>query len=566
MIALLARWVLVSGALLFLAHRRAAEGLDALQQARDELTANALLQGKGVNVLSEAERDFSSAHSVASNPLLAPWRLVPIINNNVSSVRSLTSSAEQIARAGATAARQSAVALRQHPATGAQRLALLGNISAIAGQANDAVRNVGAGPDSQLIGPVATAHTTFVDRQHKLQTATADARALAVGAAQLLTGPRRYLVLAANNAEMRNGSGMFLEAGVATFANGAFSVGPMQSTEVFNLPAGAVPMSPTLASLWGWTLPNQFWFDLATTPRFDETAPLAAQMWQAATGQSVDGVLAVDPVGLEALLKAQGPIQVGGRQLSGDNLVSYLLEDQYDSFPSGPTGSENRRDQLGSVAQAAVDALATRPWDATALVSHLTAVGTGRHVLAWAKDPVEERAWRAAGIDGSLTSDSLAVSVMNFGGNKLDPYLSVDARLTVTPGPNGTSLVQVHLQLHNGAPADLNPYAAGPNSNTSLVAGEYQGILAVNSPRAGSLPTVRGAGPSIVAGLDGPTKSVASGYFQLPRGQSLAAEVDFRLPAGVRGLKIESSGRVPPITWHYGGSVFLDTAPDHVAW
>jgi hypothetical protein len=563
---LLLVWVLASGILLFLARQRASSGLDALQKAGSQLTADSLLQGKGLHALQEAQRDFSSAHGLASNPALVPWRLVPIAGNNVGSVRGLTGSAKQVARLGATAARDGSAALRQHPSTGDQRLALLNNIAAIADRAHQGLARLDLGPDSQLIGPVANARVQFLDRLNKLRTATADATALAAGAAHLLSGPRRYLVLAANNAEMRAGSGMLLEAGSATFAQGSFTIGPMVSTNDINVPPGAVALSANLAALWGWVTPNQTWTSLATTPRFDETAPLAAQMWQAATGQSVDGVLAVDPVALQALLAAQGPIQVGGQQLSGDTVVSYLLMDQYSSFSGDPTGHEDRRDQLGSVAQASVDALASRPWQAASLVSHLTAVGKGRHVLAWAKDPVEERAWQAAGIDGALKSDSLAVSVMNFGGNKLDPFLTVDATLSIQPRGDGSSDAQVKLQLHNRAPTGLVPYVAGPNSITTLVAGEYQGILAVNVPGAASLPSLRGVAPLIVAGVDGPTKVVAGGYFQIPRGQTLDAEADFRLPAGLRELQVESSARVPPISWHYRHQQFLDTASEHVVW
>ena len=39
--------------------------------------------------------------------------------------------------------------------------------------------------------------------------------------ATILQGPQTYLVLAANNAEMRAGSGAFLDVGVATTSDGS---------------------------------------------------------------------------------------------------------------------------------------------------------------------------------------------------------------------------------------------------------------------------------------------------------------------------------------------------------
>ena len=101
---------------------------------------------------------------------------------------------------------------------------------------------------------------------------------MAAGMQLLLQGPRRYLVLVANNAEMRAGSGMFLSVGVASFADGAFSVGDFRPTPDFNLPAGSVAVPPDLQNLWGFLHPTEEWRNLASTPRFDVSASLAAQM------------------------------------------------------------------------------------------------------------------------------------------------------------------------------------------------------------------------------------------------------------------------------------------------
>ena len=52
-------------------------------------------------------------------------------------------------------------------------------------------------------------------------------------------------------------------------------------------------------------------------------------MWKALTGQQVDGVLALDPVTLQALIAAEGPVTVDGVELNADNVVRYILHDQY---------------------------------------------------------------------------------------------------------------------------------------------------------------------------------------------------------------------------------------------
>src|SRR5205085_5157087 len=113
--------------------------------------------------------------------------------------------------------------------------------------------------------------------------------------------------------------------------------------------------------------------------RFDVTAPLAAEMWRAATGETVDGVLAVDADTMRAVLAAQGPIDAGGQTLDGSNVVGFLLRDQYAGV-SNTDPQAGRRDLLGEIARAAIDTLDSRPWKSADLVGQLGDVGHGRHV------------------------------------------------------------------------------------------------------------------------------------------------------------------------------------------
>jgi hypothetical protein len=559
-------WLLGTIGLIYLARQRVNSGLGTLQSARDQLNADALLRGQGLDALQHAKRDFSSAHSLATNPILAPWSVIPLAGSNVGAVRALTAAAEHVATVGAQVARDGSAALRSQPATGAERLAVLDHVAAIAARAAHDLDHVSLGPDFFLIGPLGDARARFLDRLQRLREAVTNAQALATGAAQVLRGPRRYLVLAANNGEMRAGSGMILSSGVATFGAGTFSIGAMGPSFDRDLGPGTVPVPPALAPLWGWLAPSQHWRNLATTPRFDVTAPLAAQMWQAATGEHVDGVLAVDAVALQALLAAQGPIQVAGQQLTGADTLSYLLLGQYRGIASSAASEADRRDQLSAIARASVDTASSRPWNAQALVSDLSAVGKGRHILAWSRDPVEERAWEGAGIAGELHADSLAVSIMNFGGNKLDQFLHVDATLSVQTRAGGGSDARLHLRLHDDAPPGLPGYVAGPNAASGAAEGVYQGILAVNVPGFASLPLLHGITPTLAAGLDGPTKVTAAGYFQIPRGQTLDVTIQFQLPPGVGEITVEPSARVPPIAWQFRSLKFTDTAVEHLAW
>ena len=556
-------WVGSVGVMLVKARSDVNRGVDRLQSTQARLTPDAVARGAGRSDLQAAGRDFASAHDLVDNPLVAPFKIIPIVGRQVKSVASLTDAATRVVSIGDDAIAQVQRKLDQKPKTGPERIQLLDDLHTIASSALGKIRKVDLGPADSLVGPVKDARKKFVDKLHDATDALANADALAAGLSKLLKGPSKYLVLAANNAEMRAGGGMLLSAGILTVEDGRLTLGDMNSTSDLRLPAGAVPVPGALGALWGFTRPTEEWRNLATTPRFGTTGPLAAQMWKALTGESVDGVLALDPLMLRALLAAEGPVEVDGVELNADNVVDFILHDQYKDTTTDPQNGA-RRDRLSAIAHAAIDALDQRDWEPSTLLKELSAAVEGRHFLAWSSDPLEEKAWVGAGMAGRLSTDSLLVAVLNFGGNKLDRFLSIDADLSTRDAGDG-SLVTLELKLHNGAPLFDVPYVIGPYPGTGNEAGEYIGQVAVSFPAVAGKPHLQGAGPLSVAGNDGPTQVVAA-QVDLKRGEDKTVTLTFQLPKGYTELEIEPSARVPPVQWHFRGLGWDDSAPRSVKW
>jgi hypothetical protein len=564
LVVALVAWILVSGVVMWSARQHVNDGLDALTRARAAIEEDGLVSGAASKELRAARAAFDDAHALAGGFVMVPWRVIPLVGTNVRSVKSLTEAAARVADVGRRAADDSAVLLDQHPSTGPERLEVLRGLAKVTRRAQRDLRDVDLGPDFFLVGPLGDARERFVERFHQLRSSLADGAAASSGVENMLRGPRRYLVLGANNGEMRAGSGMLLSAGTATFENGTFSLDEMRSTTELPLPAGAVAVPPELERIWGFVPMTRDWRWLATSPRFDVTAPLAAEMWEKATGQRVDGVLALDPVTLEALLRAQGPIEVDDRRLSADDVLKFLLLDQYTFADASTPDQVARRDQLSSVAKAAVDTLETRSWNPDQLARQLSQSGRGRHVLAWARDPAEQRAWTAAGVGGELHANSLAVSLLNTGGNKLDQFLEIESRLEVRPRADGGRDATVHLTVTNRAGTDLPRYVGGPYQGLDLAAGEYQGLVTVNTPGVGSQPALEGLPSLVVAGRDGPTRTVAAGPLRVLPGATATVTVEFVLPGGLTEMLVEPSARVPPIQWRFRGERWEDTAPHTV--
>ena len=336
----------------------------------------------------------------------------------------------------------------------------------------------------------------------------------------------------ANNAEMRAGSGMFLEAGVLSSNGGSLQLGDLVLTGNIPLTPGEVTVSAQLERNWGFLKPGVDWRNLGLTPQFDVNGPLAASMWQAKTGQHVNGVLAVDVVALSQLLAVTGPVTLpDGTVINSSNAEQFLLHDQYNGLSSTGTDAAEgvREEQQGALAQAEFNALDTESLDLKTLSGALAGMVSGRHILVWSADPATEASWEATGVAGTLSADSTLVAVLNRGGNKLDPYLQVSCSLQVDGRGGSGTTGTLTVRMKNTTPPGQG-YIGGPFPGLGTVYGEYPGLLAVNLPAvARHLQLTRG-GPGVVLGVEGPTWVLAAPV-DMKAGQSETDVIRFDPPA-----------------------------------
>ena len=545
----LAVWLVVVGLMLWWARNDATEGLSLVEEARAQSSVGELEQGRAVEPLRRAEASFRSASRLLSSPALAPLRVLPVAGRQLRSGRKLTAAAAEVAGVGVDAVGDARSALSRPHRSGPERIVLLQELARITGQAEARLARVDPGPGRALVGPLASKRQELVDRLDEARRSVNDGHDVLQGLVSMLSGSR-YLVLAANNSEMRAGSGMFLSAGQLETANGELSLGEFRTlTDLVVPPAAAPPIQDAdLAARWGWLAPNREWRNLATTPRFPASAGLASRMWTAVGGGAVDGVLALDPMALQAVVEATGPVSVGGRSIAADSIDDLLLHDQYLGLnPRDGAAQAGRREQLGAIAKSAFEALQQRDWDVSTLATGLAESARGRHILAWSARPSEQQGWVGAKVDGSLDPASLVVSVLNTGGNKLDRFLQVDARLRFEPQDRLTGAT-LEVALQNVTPDGEPPYIAGPSPGSDVGPGDYSGLLTVNVPGQAGAVTVEGQETFLAAGPDGPTKVVAFPVV-VRKGAGQTFTIRFRLPEGHGPLRVEPSARVPAVSW-----------------
>ncbi|HEX7442975.1 MAG TPA: DUF4012 domain-containing protein, partial [Acidimicrobiales bacterium] len=531
---------------------------------RSTTDPTALTAGATEVALDRASTEFAAAHSDLSVPWMVPATWLPVLGRQLRSARSLSSAAQQVSTIGSGFLRQVHDVLDQPHGAGPQRVQSLQRLSVLSLAAARQLTAVDTGPGQALVGPLARKHDQFVSQLDDARSRLVKAAGVSAVTATILQGPQTYLVLAGNNAEMRAGSGAFLEVGTATTGDGSIHLADLGPSGQLALAPGQVVVTGDLQRNWGWLQPGVDWRNLGLTPQFDVTAELAARMWAARTGQQVNGVLALDIVGLRQIMAATGPVQVGSRSLDAGNVEQYLLHDQYIGLSDNSSGDTTREDALGAIASTVLRQLQGQSTDLRSLASAVSGAVAGRHLMVWSSNPVDQAAWVAAGASGTVSSSSLAVTVVSQGGNKLDQYLPVSVTVATRPDRSGTA-VTLTTTLTNRTPGGQSQFIAGPFPGLPLVYGDYSGVVAENLPLAARDVTMTGTGPVSANGVEGPTWLVAAPLV-IHQGGTTTVVVHFHLPTAHGTMTVVPSARVPAEQWTAGGRTFTDERPQTITW
>lgn len=323
----------------------------------------------------------------------------------------------------------------------------------------DAASAVDGISDAGLIGPVADAKDSLAEALGKVAglSATLD-DALVVAPVMLgADGPRNYLVLFQNNAELRSAGGIPGAFALVHAEDGLLQLVAQASTTDFSAkdgPALAVPAAS--AAVFGDGMSSHIQ-DVTMTPDFALSATLATAMWERKFGGSVDGVIAVDPVALSYLLGATGPVTLAdGSTLTKANAVTSLLVDVYHRYPVG----DDQDAYFADAAASSFKAVTAGAADPRELVTALARAGDENRISLWSNDEKVQSVLAGttlAGLDAAqkvMGVQAYGVYLNDATGAKMDPYLDVAMAVGSTPRKDGHSDVSVAVTLASTAAAD----------------------------------------------------------------------------------------------------------------
>ncbi len=493
-------------------------------QARTNLRAAAALVGTlerqledrdvagARSTLTDLQRHTGAARRETSDPVWWAAGGLPALGDDIRTVRDLAAATDELSRTALPGLIDAAQALdpkQLAPTGGRIDLAPIGRAApaVVAGdrQVRAIAARVAALDRPGLLRQVREAVQTLSTKLAAAQRATASAvRAVTLLPPMLgANGPRTYLLVFQNLAEVRGTGGIWGAWATVRADNGMLSMQRQGSAGDINSRSPKVPLSPDQLALFSDRMGTYFQ-DVNLTPDFPAAAQLAREMFRQAYGETVDGVLATDPVALSYLLRGAPPVVLDRRvSLTSANAVQLLLNQVYLSVPD-----PKKQDLVFAAAARGVFAAISRGGaSGTTTIDGVRRAASERRLLLWSADSAEQQQIAATTAAGAVTGGAAPIVnlFLNDGtGSKMDYYVRQTVDAVTSDCTTDTPIVTVTLTLRSTVPSTPLPdYVTGAGIY-GVPVGTARTNVTVLSPVDGSVTQARidGQPAGIGTGVD----------------------------------------------------------------
>ncbi|WP_257032423.1 DUF4012 domain-containing protein [Arthrobacter psychrochitiniphilus] len=395
---------------------------------------------------------------------------------------------------------------------------------------------------AQISEPLNSAKDQLDELRGLLSTA-ADAAEL-VPAMMGVDGPRDYLLLIQNNAEVRASGGIPGALAVLHAENGKITLTNQDSASAMGAISPAIKVDPVQETIFSTRMGN-YMQDVNMTPDFPTAASTARSIWlQRHPGQVIDGVISIDPVALSLVLKATGPITVNPAlpegasmgelptRLTSANLVPVLLSQVYAEIQE-PVLQDA---YFAEVAKKVFDTVASGRTPGDKLVDSLATGVSDNRILLWSSRGNEQAILSDTKISGSISGPS--VPAAGFGvyfndgtGAKMDYYVKRTVQLIQRCHAGGYAQYTAKISLTNTAPANaaesLPAYVSG-NAVFGVPIGNVATNVIAYGPSQARAEKARIDGKDVgIASYTHAERPVGIVHVQLKPGQTQTVEIDF---------------------------------------
>lgn len=266
-------------------------------------------------------------------------------------------------------------------------------------------------------------------------------------------GTRNYLIVAQNYAEARPTGGLPGTLIPLTVTNGNLDFGENFATAEARKADISIPLTDEELNIFGPSIGNTS-TNMNGTPDWPRAANIIAQMWQAYTGNSVDGVIGIDVKTFQDLI-ALGSDTITlptGRVMQTSQLTQTLLNKAYMDF----TSDKEQNAYFAMVMASALNVLQDKLPDVnlTKLGQTVQKACAENRLMVFMEREDEEALCESLGCAGGLNDDVTAPEVgLYFFDNtwsKMDWYLFADAQVGApTKNADGTTSYSFTATIRN---------------------------------------------------------------------------------------------------------------------
>ncbi|WKN48036.1 DUF4012 domain-containing protein [Nocardioides sp. Arc9.136] len=265
-------------------------------------------------------------------------------------------------------------------------------------------------------------------------------------------GPRDYLLVMQNNAEVRATGGLPGAVSVVHTEEGRISLTRQVAASTLGRREQPVlPLTPEERELFSTNL-GLYVLDANLTPDWPRAAALIGARWAETQPEDPAGVLSIDPVALSYLLEVTGPVQVAGVELTADNAVDELLHGVYVRIPDPAAQDEFFR----AAAKAVFDRVSGGVADPELMLRALTRGAREGRLLVHSFDAEQQAALAGTTVSGELPTAStsrpqVGVYLDDTSVGKMSYFLRHDVRAAATSCSGGRQRLSGTLRLESVA-------------------------------------------------------------------------------------------------------------------
>lgn len=464
--------VIVAAVVVLLAGWTAWELFVAVSAARAaETTLRSAVESARAGDLAAAQRqltgagaDLSRSADAAASPPVRVLSWLPVLGPNIDALREGTRAGDLLVNDAAVPLLDAVDRLRA-----AQRSAPAGqlNVDAIAAEqgtvasAAAAVHAASAGVQQIEPSELFAYREEFASLQDALATAdesVAEVSRLTAHLPALLgaDGPKTYLLAFQNQGEERPTGGLIGSWGTITVDHGQIALSETGSNDDFGQMSIAMPEGIDDAkTLYGDDL--TLIYNINLSPDFPVAGKILSAVWESAGKARPDGVIAITPRTMAAILSVTGPLTVpGGPELSADNAEHYLQAGIYEDYPNGDRA---RNDYLNLVTKAIFATAMLQGFGSDALLTALVDTARSGDIKIWLADPEAQAALATFSVSGALpppAGQDVRFYLTNSDGSKLGEY--VRPTVVTTCAADGPEL---SLSFEYTPPSRVDSYALG---------------------------------------------------------------------------------------------------------